>query len=98
MSTISEVARARLLDGLPPLVQGIAEGVLLDWQRAVSAVPELERLAAEDLGDLIALSAGEREEALRRRWERLNDVPDFELVGRRRTAPMAGVGRTAAAR
>lgn len=96
MSHIADLVRVRLLDGLPPLVQGIAEGVIVDWEEAVSAVPELERLAAEDLGDLIAMPAAEREDALRRRWDRLNDVPAFELLGRRGSA-RPSAGRTAAA-
>lgn len=96
MRHIVDDIRARLLDGLPPLVQGMAEGIVLEWERAVSAVPELERLAAEDLGGLAELPAEEREDALRRRWHRLNDVPGFELRGR--PARHAAVGRTAAAR
>jgi len=88
--------RTRLLEGLPPLVRGMAEGIVLEWERAVSAVPELERLAAEDLGGLAALPPEEREDALRRRWRRLNEVPSFELRGR--STRHAGVGRTAAAR
>jgi hypothetical protein len=98
VSTIDEAIRSQLLDGLPPLVQGIAEGVIVEWERAVSAVPELERLAAEDLGGLMEMDPAEREEALRRRWDRLNHVPDFELIGRSRRAPVAGVGRIVAAR
>jgi len=88
--------RSRLLDGLPPLVRGMAEGIVLEWERAVSAVPELERLAAEDLGRLTELPPEEREQALSRRWLRLNDVPGVELGGR--PSRPAGVGRAAAAR
>jgi hypothetical protein len=97
VSAISDDFRSRLLEGLPPRVQGMAEGILLEWEAAVSAVPELERLAHEDLGGLAGLPADEREDALRRRWSRLYEVPEFELRGRS-TRRMAGVGRTAAAR
>lgn len=97
MSTITaKDLRSRLLDGLPPLVQGMAEGIIVEWESAVAAVPELERLAAEDLGGLAELALPEREDALRRRWQRLHDVPTFELRGRR--ARVHGVGRVAAAR
>ena len=88
--------RTRLLDGLPPLVQGMAEGIVIEWQRAVAAVPELELLAEEDLGSLAALHPVEREHALRRRWQRLHDVPGFELRGR--PVRLEGVGRAVAAR
>ncbi len=97
MSDIIDHLRRRLLHGLPPLVQGMAEGIILEWEEAISAVPELERLAAEDLGGLAGLPLAEREVALRRRWRRLHDVPAFELRG----TPVrggAGVGRAAAAR
>lgn len=95
MSTIVDDLRSQLLEGLPPLVQGMADGIVLEWERAVGAVPELERLAAEDLGGLAGMPAAEREDALRRRWHRLHDVPTFELRGRPVRAP--GVGRAIAA-
>jgi hypothetical protein len=79
--------RTRLLDGLPPLVQGMAEGILIEWARAVSAVPELERLAEEDLGSLADLPVTERELALRRRWQRLTEAPAVELPGRPAARP-----------
>jgi hypothetical protein len=94
VSTIVDDLRSRILEGLPPLVQGMAEGIVLEWERAAGAVPELERLAAEDLGELAELPAVEREDALRRRWHRLHDVPSFELRGR--PVRVAGVGRTSA--
>lgn len=101
MITTGNDVRSRLLDGLPPLVQGMAEGILIEWARAVNAVPELERLADEDLGGLADLPVTERELALRRRWQRLTDVPAFEVPGRSlrpAAAPAPSVGRTAAAR
>jgi hypothetical protein len=96
MNVIAEELRARLLAGLPPRVQGMAEAIVVEWERAVGAVPELERLAVEDVLTLSALPADEREDALRRRWIRLHEVPRFELAGRpvRRAAP----GRNIAAR
>ncbi|HXA29601.1 MAG TPA: hypothetical protein VN193_12750 [Candidatus Angelobacter sp.] len=96
MKAIDDDLRARLLDGLPPRVQGMAEAIIVEWESAVSAVPELERLAAEDVVALVALRAEEREDALRRRWQRLHDVPRFELTGRPQRH--SGTGRTAAAR
>ena len=98
MSIIGDDLRGRLLDGLPPLVQGMAEGIILEWDEAVHAVPELERLAAEDVGRLAAMPATTRELVLRKRWTRLHEVPAFELRGLPVRAPStAGVGRTAAA-
>jgi hypothetical protein len=88
--------RRRLLDGIPPRVKGMAEAIVAEWQRAVGAVPELERLAVEDLVQLAAMPAAEREEALRRRWARLTEVPAVEVPGRQ--ARRAASGRTAAAR
>ena len=73
--------RRRLLDSLPPLVCGMAEAIIAEWQEAIRAVPELERLATEDLCGLAALAPEQRELALRRRWARLNDVPVVELPG-----------------
>jgi len=97
VSSFADDLRDRLLEGLPPRVQGMAEGIMVEWERAVGAVPELERLAVEDVGGLAELPAAEREDALRRRWTRLHDVPEFELRGRA-ARRVAGFGRTAAAR
>jgi hypothetical protein len=94
--TIAPDLHTRLLDGLPPRVQGMAEAIVLEWERAVGAVPELERLAADDVRTLAAMDAATREEALRRRWTRLTEVPAFELRGR--AARNQGRGRVAAAR
>ena len=95
MNAIAGDLRARLLDGLPPLVKGMAEAIVVEWERAVGAVPELARLAVEDVEALAALDAAGREQALRRRWSRLHDAPRFDRGGR----PMPlGSGRTAAAR
>lgn len=96
MSIIAPELHARLLDGLPPRVRGMAEAIIVEWERAVVAVPELERLAAEDVDCLASLDPEEREQALRRRWGRLNDVPAFELRGR--AMPQHAGGRVAAAR
>jgi hypothetical protein len=82
MNAIDEDLRARLLDGLPPRVKGMAEAIVVEWESAVAAVPELARLAAEDVRALAALAAEAREDALRRRWSRLHDVPRFDLTGR----------------
>jgi hypothetical protein len=95
MNAIDEALRARLLDGLPPRVKGMAEAIATEWEGAVGAVPELARLAVEDVEALAELPAGEREEALRRRWTRLHDVPRVDLSGR---PVRLGTGRTAAAR
>lgn len=81
MNAIDGALRALLLAGLPPRVKGMAEAIVVEWERAVAAVPELERLADEDVRTLAALPAEEREDALRRRWSRLHDVPAFELTG-----------------
>ena len=67
MNAIADDLRARLLDGLPPRVKGMAEAIVVEWENAVGAVPELERLAVEDVRALLALPALEREDALRRR-------------------------------
>lgn len=96
MNAIDAGLRALLLDGLPPRVQGMAEAILVEWHTAVAAVPELERLAVEDVRALAALPAGEREDALRRRWQRLHDVPSVDLSGRPQRH--AATGRTVAAR
>jgi hypothetical protein len=95
MNAIAEDLRARLLDGLPPRVKGMAEAIVVEWERAVGAVPELARLAVEDVEALVALDAAGREEALRRRWTRLHDAARVDLSGR--PVPL-GSGRTAAAR
>ena len=97
MSSFADDLRNRLLEGLPPRVQGMAEGIVLEWEQAVVAVPELERLAAEDVGGLAELPPAEREDALRRRWTRLHDIPEFEMRGRA-ARRVASVGHTAAAR
>jgi hypothetical protein len=89
--------RRRLHDGLPPRVRGMAEAIIVEWEQAVAAVPELERLALEDMGQLAAMPAEEREQALRRRWSRLHDVPAPIAVTGRALRP-AGAGRAAAAR
>ena len=98
MNAIEPSLRALLLDGLPPRVKGMAEAIVVEWEAATAAVPELERLAAEDVQALAALPAGEREEALRRRWNRLHELaaPAVDLTGRggRRNA----TARTVAAR
>jgi hypothetical protein len=96
MNAIDDDLRAQLLDGLPPRVKGMAEAIVVEWESAVSAVPELGRLAAEDVTALVALPAEEREDALRRRWHRLHDVPRFELTGRPKR--LGATGRTVAAR
>lgn len=80
MTDIDDLRR-RLLECLPPLVCGMAEAIIAEWEQATGAVPELQRLAAEDLSALAALAPEERELALRRRWARLNDVPVVELPG-----------------
>jgi hypothetical protein len=82
MNAIANDLRALLLAGLPPRVKGMAEAIVVEWESAVGAVPELVRLAIEDVRALAALPAEEREDALRRRWERLHDVPTFEVSGR----------------
>ncbi len=94
---IAPELHARLLDGLPPRVQGMAEAIVVEWERAVAAVPELQRLADDDVQALVEMPAADREESLRRRWTRLNEVPAFELRGRvaRRAV---GAGRVVAAR
>lgn len=89
--------RGRLHDGLPPRVRGMAEAIIVEWENAVAAVPELERLAVEDMAQLAAMPAEDREQALRRRWTRLHDVPAPIAVTGRAVHPTA-VGRTAAAR
>ena len=97
-NAIDASLRALLLDGLPPRVKGMAEAIVTEWESAVGAVPELARLAAEDVQALAALPAAEREDALRRRWTRLHEVPapavDLAGRGQRRSA----TGRTVAAR
>lgn len=97
MNAIDDELRALLLDGLPPRVQGMAEAIVVEWERAVGAVPELERLAVEDVRALVALGAQAREDALRRRWSRLHDVPRFELTGRPVRRGHGAGGRTVAA-
>jgi hypothetical protein len=88
--------RPRLLDGVPPLVRGMAEAIVAEWERAVDAVPQLERLAVEDLVGLAALPAQAREQELRRRWDRMHEVPVAELPGV--LVLPAPAGRVAAAR
>jgi hypothetical protein len=95
MNAIAEDLRAQLLGGMPPRVQGMAEAIVVEWERAVGAVPELARLAVEDVTALAALPAAEREGALRRRWSRLHDVPAIELSGH--PMRLGSTGRTAAA-
>ncbi len=96
MNAIEAGVRALLLDGLPPRVKGMAEAIVVEWEHAVAAVPELQRLALEDVLALAALPAEEREEALRRRWQRLHERPAADLTGR--AARRSGTGRTVAAR
>jgi hypothetical protein len=96
MKAIDDDLRARLLDGLPPRVKGMAEAIVVEWESAVGAVPELARLACEDVAALVALAAEDREDALRRRWSRLHDVPRFELTGTRMR--QSATGRIRAAR
>jgi len=93
--TDTDDLRPRLFDGVPPLVRGMAEAIVAEWERAVDAVPELERLAVEDLHGLAALPADVREQELRRRWGRLHDVPVLELPGV--LVPPAVTGQVAAA-
>jgi hypothetical protein len=95
-NAIAADLRALLLDGLPPRVKGMADAIVVEWESAVAAVPELARLAVEDVEALAALAAEERADALRRRWTRLHDVPRFELGG----LPVrhSATGRTVAAR
>jgi hypothetical protein len=90
---------ARLLEGIPPRVCGMAEAIVAEWEQAVGAVPELVRLAAEDIAALADLPAAEREEALRRRWNRLHGVPEMPAVDLR-GAPQrrSAGGRRVAAR
>jgi hypothetical protein len=94
---VDDDLRSRLHGGLPPRVRGMAEAIIAEWEQAVAAVPELERLALEDLAQLAAAPAEEREQLLRRRWSRLHEVPAVEVRGRT-TTPPAAVGRTVAAR
>jgi hypothetical protein len=90
---------ARLLDGIPPRVCGMAEAIVAEWEQAVTAVPELVRLAAEDIAALADLPAAEREEALRRRWGRLHALPEMPAVDLRGAPQRRSVGgRRAAAR
>ncbi|HZS13469.1 MAG TPA: hypothetical protein VFC09_02615 [Candidatus Dormibacteraeota bacterium] len=96
MNAIDAELRVSLLEGLPPRVQGMAEAIVVEWEAAVAAVPELERLAVEDVLAMSALPAVEREDALRRRWSRLHDVPRVDLPGRPQRH--AAGGRTIAAR
>ena len=98
MSTFADGLRDRLLDGLPPRVCGMAEGIIAEWEQAVANVPELELLAVEDLGSLADLPAAEREEALRTRWSRLHGLPEVEVTRLAARTAVGGVGRTAAAR
>jgi hypothetical protein len=94
-NSIDDGLRACLLDGLPPRVKGMAEAIVVEWEAAVAAVPELERLAVEDVQAMAALPAEEREDALRRRWSRLHEMSGVELTGRPQRR--AGTGRTLAA-
>jgi hypothetical protein len=96
IDAIDDDLRARLLDGLPPRVKGMAEAIVVEWFSAVIAVPELARLAAEDVAALVALPPEEREDALRRRWTRLHDAPRVDLTGRPQRH--SATGRTVAAR
>lgn len=96
MKAIDATLRGLLLEELPPRVKGMAEAIVVEWESAVGAVPELARLAVEDVTALAALPATEREDALRRRWSRLHDVSSFELRGR--PARHGATGRTVAAR
>jgi len=97
MNAIAADLRALLLDGLPPRVKGMAEAIVVEWESAVGAIPELERLAVEDVRALVALPALEREDALRRRWNRLHEVPRFEVIGQA-AARHGAAGRRIAAR
>jgi len=97
MNAIASDLRALLLDGLPPRVKGMAEAIVVEWESAVGAIPELARLAVEDVRALVALPALEREDALRRRWTRLHEVPRFEVLSRA-AAQHGAAGRRIAAR
>lgn len=92
MRSIDPDVRVRLLHGLPPLVQGMAEAILAEWQSAVTAVPELERLAEEDVLALLEMGLREREWALRQRWRRLTDGQQrpeaVEVPGRAMARPV----------
>jgi hypothetical protein len=84
----SEGLRAQLLEGLPARVQGMAEALILEWEAAVIAVPQLAHAASSELIALLRLAPGEREAAVRLRWQRAGEM-EIELVGAR-TRPAIG--------
>ena len=88
----SDALRAQLLEGLPARVQGMAEALVLEWETAVAAVPELAHAASAEIIALLRMSLAKREAALRLRWLRAEER-EVDLVGfraARATAPSAG--------
>ena len=88
----SDALRSQLLEGLPARVQGMAEALILEWETAVAAVPELAHAASSELIALLRMSPAKREAALRLRWLRASER-EVEVVGvptARRPAPSAG--------
>ena len=88
----SDVLRDQLLEGLPARVQGMAEAVVLEWETAVAAVPELAHAASAEIMALLRMSPVKREAALRLRWLR-SEEREVDLVGvaaARAAAPPAG--------
>jgi hypothetical protein len=81
MSTAgTEGLRSQLLDGLPARVQGMAEALILEWETAVAAVPELAHAASSELIALLRMEPAEREAALRLRWLRAGER-EIDVVG-----------------
>jgi hypothetical protein len=80
MVGVTETVREQLLEGLPALVQGMADHALLEWADAVDAVPALAALASEDIVGLLRMDPAERESCLRRRWAA--QAATISLIGR----------------
>jgi hypothetical protein len=77
----SEALRAQLLDGLPARVQGMAEALILEWEAAVEAVPQLAHAASSELIALLRMGPVEREATIRQRWGRASEI-EVHLRGR----------------
>ena len=73
--------RAQLLDGLPARVQGMAEALILEWEAAVEAVPQLAHAASSELIALLRMGPIEREATIRQRWGRASEI-EVHLRGR----------------
>jgi hypothetical protein len=96
MSTAgSEGLRAQLLEGLPARVQGMAEALIIEWETAVAAVPELAHAASSELIALLRMPAVEREAALRLRWVRAGER-EIDLIGVATSVRSTSTGSSAA--